>query len=124
MYPSDLASEGKIRVTAVLEAVNYHTGHQGEWLGIMIGIIVRYRVFGWLVLIIKKNLMSELVLKDYFQLSTVYYASAVLSLFHLILHSFGFNALKCLARLLRFLRLDAKLNALIQRHLKLSFPLD
>ncbi len=55
MYQSDLASVGKIRGTAVLEAFNYHTGLEGEWLGIMIGIIVGYRFLGYLVLVIKKT---------------------------------------------------------------------
>lgn len=55
MYPSDLASQGKIRGTAVLESFNYNTGLQGEWIGIMIGIIVGYRILGWLALVIKKT---------------------------------------------------------------------
>lgn len=55
MYPSDLAPIGKIRGTAILEAFNYHTGLEGTWLGIMIGIIVGYRVLGYLVLVIKKT---------------------------------------------------------------------
>jgi hypothetical protein len=54
MYQSDLASVGKIRGTAILDAFNYHTGLQGEWIGIMIGIIVGYRVLGYLVLVLKK----------------------------------------------------------------------
>jgi hypothetical protein len=55
MYPSDLASTGKIRGTAVLEAFNYKTGLQKTWIGIMIGIIFGYRLLGWLVLVIKKT---------------------------------------------------------------------
>lgn len=55
MYQSDLASVGKIRGTAILEAFNYHTGQQGTWVGIMIGIIAGYRVLGWLVLVLKKT---------------------------------------------------------------------
>ncbi|PMD46828.1 putative ATP-binding cassette transporter [Hyaloscypha variabilis F] len=55
MYPSDLSSVGKIRGTAILEAFNYHTGLESEWVGIMIGIIFGYRVLGYLVLVIKKN---------------------------------------------------------------------
>ena len=55
MYQSDLASVGKIRGTAILEAFNYHTGQQGKWVGIMVGIIVGYRVLGWLVLVLKKT---------------------------------------------------------------------
>ncbi|KAK3172344.1 hypothetical protein OEA41_005665 [Lepraria neglecta] len=55
MYESDLASVGKIRGTAVLEAFNYHTGLEGTWVGIMIGIIAGYRILGWLVLVLKKT---------------------------------------------------------------------
>ncbi len=55
MYQSDLASVGKIRGTAILDAFNYHTGLQGEWIGIMIGIIVGYRILGYLVLVLKKT---------------------------------------------------------------------
>ncbi|KAK4695168.1 hypothetical protein P7C71_g2532, partial [Lecanoromycetidae sp. Uapishka_2] len=55
MYDSDLASVGKIRGTAVLEAFNYRTGLEGTWIGIMIGIIAGYRILGWLVLVMKKT---------------------------------------------------------------------
>ncbi len=55
MYESDLASVGKIRGTAILEQFGYTTGLQGEWIGIMIGIIAGYRILGWLVLVIKKT---------------------------------------------------------------------
>ncbi|KAI9808814.1 MAG: hypothetical protein M1827_007189 [Pycnora praestabilis] len=54
MYQSDLASVGKIRGTAILEAFNYHPGLEGEWIGIMIAIIAGYRILGWLVLVLKK----------------------------------------------------------------------
>ncbi|MCJ1387258.1 hypothetical protein MMC18_000098 [Xylographa bjoerkii] len=55
MYQSDLASMGKIRGTAVLEAFDYHAGLEGEWIGIIIGIIFGYRALGWLVLYLKKT---------------------------------------------------------------------
>ncbi len=55
MYQSDLASVGKIRGTAILDAFNYHTGLEGQWIGIMIGIIAGYRILGWLVLVLKKT---------------------------------------------------------------------
>jgi hypothetical protein len=55
IYSSDLQSEGKIRGTAVLEA--YHYGYSdglvGKWIGIMITIILGYRVLGYLILKIK-----------------------------------------------------------------------
>jgi hypothetical protein len=55
MYDSDLASVGKIRGTAILEQFGYRTGLQGEWVGIMIGVIAGYRILGWLTLVIKKT---------------------------------------------------------------------
>ena len=55
MYESDLASVGQIRGTAVLEAFNYHTGLEGTWVGIMVGIIAGYRILGYLVLVSKKT---------------------------------------------------------------------
>lgn len=56
MYPSDLMSEGKIRGTAVVEAYRYgyNNGENGRLIGIMIGIIAAYRLFGYLVLVIKR----------------------------------------------------------------------
>jgi len=52
MYPSDLQAEGKIRGTAVLEAYkySYEDGKMWEWFGIMLGIIVGYRLLGYLAL--------------------------------------------------------------------------
>lgn len=55
MYESDLASVGKIRGTAVLEAFGYKLGEEGKWVGIMVGIIAGYRILGWLVLVLKKT---------------------------------------------------------------------
>ena len=55
MYESDLAAVGQIRGTAVLEAFNYHTGLEGTWVGIMVGIIAGYRILGYLVLVLKKT---------------------------------------------------------------------
>ena len=57
MYPSDLESEGKIRGTAVLEAYRYSWSEDkvGEWIGIMCGIIIAYRVLGYFALLIKKH---------------------------------------------------------------------
>jgi hypothetical protein len=56
MYPSDLESVGKIRGTAVVEAYKYGygSGINGKLIGIMIGIIVVYRIFGYLALVMRK----------------------------------------------------------------------
>lgn len=52
MYPSDLQNQGKTRGTAVLDAYNYsyEDGKMWEWLGIMLGIIVGYRILGYVAL--------------------------------------------------------------------------
>ena len=50
MYQSDLQSEGKIRGTAVLQAYHYSTDQTGERVGILISIIVAYRVLGFVIL--------------------------------------------------------------------------
>ena len=56
MYPSDLESVGKIRGTVVIEAYKYGygNGEHGKLIGIMIGIIVVYRVFGYAALVMRK----------------------------------------------------------------------
>jgi len=56
MYPSDLQSEGKIRGTAVVEAYKYGygDGENGKLIGIMIGIVVAYRLFSYVVLVLQK----------------------------------------------------------------------
>jgi ABC-type multidrug transport system permease subunit len=50
MYPGDLNVEGKIRGTDVLRAFSINTGREGQWVGIMIAIIVVYRLLAYLVL--------------------------------------------------------------------------
>ena len=55
MYPTDLASQCKIRGTGVLEAYGYATGRTGKWVGILIGIIAVYRFLGWGVLALRRT---------------------------------------------------------------------
>ncbi|EME43270.1 ABC transporter-like protein [Dothistroma septosporum NZE10] len=55
MYQSALQSECKIEGIAVLDQFGYPTGRQGKWVGIMIGIIVVYRLFGWAVTWYRKS---------------------------------------------------------------------
>ncbi|KAL9114838.1 MAG: hypothetical protein Q9227_001081 [Pyrenula ochraceoflavens] len=50
MYPSDLQGQGLIRGSAVLREYGYGTGKMGEWVGILIAIIVVYRGLGWAAL--------------------------------------------------------------------------
>ncbi|KAI4176645.1 MAG: hypothetical protein LQ343_000936 [Gyalolechia ehrenbergii] len=49
MYQTDLASQCKIDGKGVLAEYGYATDKTGEWVGIMISIIVVYRLLGWLV---------------------------------------------------------------------------
>ncbi|XWW94595.1 hypothetical protein V2A60_002540 [Cordyceps javanica] len=53
-YPSDLNGEGKIRGTDVLRQFNIETGLEGTWIGIMIAIIMGYRILAYLVLVFRK----------------------------------------------------------------------
>ncbi|KAJ5564363.1 hypothetical protein N7513_000605 [Penicillium frequentans] len=55
LYDTDLASQCQIRGTAVLENYGYATGRTGKWVGILIGIIAVYRLFGWIALQVRKN---------------------------------------------------------------------
>ncbi|KAH7305503.1 ATP-binding cassette sub-family G member 5 [Stachybotrys elegans] len=50
MYPSDLNGEGRIRGTDVLRSLDIATGREAQWVGIMIAIIVVYRILAYLVL--------------------------------------------------------------------------
>lgn len=54
MYPSDLQDQSRIRGSAVIDAYNFD-GDVAEWLGIMVAIIVGYRILGWLVLVVKRS---------------------------------------------------------------------
>jgi hypothetical protein len=45
----------RIPGTSVLEAYGYPTNRQGEWVGIMISIIVVYRLLCWFVIWVKKH---------------------------------------------------------------------
>ena len=54
MYVSDLQPEGRIRGSAVVDFYDFD-GDVAQWLGIMIAIIVVYRILGWLVLVVKRS---------------------------------------------------------------------
>ncbi|KAL8946809.1 MAG: hypothetical protein Q9222_006847, partial [Ikaeria aurantiellina] len=49
MYQTELASQCKIDGKGVLAQYGYHEDKTGEWVGILIAIIVVYRLLGWLV---------------------------------------------------------------------------
>lgn len=49
MYPSALQDQCKIAGTAVLQQYGYALNKQGEWLGIMVIIILGYRFAAWVI---------------------------------------------------------------------------
>ncbi|RAH72587.1 putative ABC transporter [Aspergillus aculeatinus CBS 121060] len=51
MYQTDLAAQCQIRGTGVLHEYGYATGRTGKWVGILLGIIAVYRLFGYLALV-------------------------------------------------------------------------
>jgi hypothetical protein len=55
IYVTELQSECKIDGRGVLEAYGYNPEKAGLWVGIMISIIVAYRILGWLVLFLRKH---------------------------------------------------------------------
>lgn len=49
MYQTELASQCKIDGKGVLAQYGYKNGNMGKWVGIMLAIILVYRLFGWAV---------------------------------------------------------------------------
>lgn len=54
IYQSDLASQCKIEGKAVLDAYGYKTGETGKWVGILLGIVLGYRLLGWVALCLRR----------------------------------------------------------------------
>ncbi|KIV94340.1 hypothetical protein PV10_02114 [Exophiala mesophila] len=54
-YASELNAQGQIAGPAVLSAFGISLGREGEWVGIMLGIIAVYRILGYIVLYWKKS---------------------------------------------------------------------
>ncbi|KAH0535981.1 hypothetical protein FGG08_007118 [Glutinoglossum americanum] len=50
MYQTDLAPKCMIAGTGVLDAYGYTQGRTAKWVGILLGIVVGYRMLGWVVL--------------------------------------------------------------------------
>jgi hypothetical protein len=55
MFPSELAGECRIAGQGVLDQYNYQPGYMGKDIGIMLGIIVGYRIAAWVVLTLRKT---------------------------------------------------------------------
>lgn len=54
MYQSELAPQCRISGMAVLDQYGYKTGKTGEWVGILLAIVLGYRLLGWVVLSLRK----------------------------------------------------------------------
>lgn len=54
MYQTEMASQCMIAGQGVLDQYDYSTGMTAKWVGIMIAIIVGYRVLGWLALVLRR----------------------------------------------------------------------
>ncbi|KUJ23016.1 P-loop containing nucleoside triphosphate hydrolase protein [Mollisia scopiformis] len=54
MFQTDLSSECLVPGQAVLDQYDYHTGNTGKWVGILLAIVLGYRLLGWLVLWARK----------------------------------------------------------------------
>jgi hypothetical protein len=54
MYQTELAPQCRIAGTGILDQYGYGAGHEGTWVGILIGIIAGYRLLGWAVLTFRK----------------------------------------------------------------------
>lgn len=55
MYPSALQDQCMIDGKAVLSSYGYNTGNVGKYVGYMLAITLGYRLFGWLVLYLRKH---------------------------------------------------------------------
>ena len=55
MYVSRLQDQCKLDGRDVLEFYGYNPNKVGQWVGIMIAIIVVYRLLGWVVLYLKRT---------------------------------------------------------------------
>jgi hypothetical protein len=54
MYQTELASKCQISGLGVLDLYGYKTGRTGEWVGILLGIVLGYRLLGWVALVFRK----------------------------------------------------------------------
>lgn len=55
MYQTDLAEQCMIRGSGVLHQYGYATGRTGKWVGILVGIIAVYRLFGYIALVLRRT---------------------------------------------------------------------
>ncbi|RFU34518.1 hypothetical protein B7463_g1808, partial [Scytalidium lignicola] len=54
MYQTELADQCRISGKGILDQYGYSTGHTREWVGILLGIVLGYRLLGWAALALRK----------------------------------------------------------------------
>jgi len=54
MYQTPLADQCLIQGTGVLDNYGYKNGETGKWVGILLAIVLGYRLLGWLVLYLRR----------------------------------------------------------------------
>jgi hypothetical protein len=54
MYQTELASQCRISGQGIFDQYGYVTGRTGIWVGTLLGIVVGYRLLGWMVLALRK----------------------------------------------------------------------
>jgi hypothetical protein len=54
MYPSDLNGQCMVRGLDVLAQYGYPTGRTGKWVGLLLVIVLGYRILGWAALHLRK----------------------------------------------------------------------
>ena len=55
IYESALSAHCEIAGKAVLKQYGYEKGRMGEWAGIIVAIIIVYRMLGWAALALRKT---------------------------------------------------------------------
>lgn len=54
MYATSIEAQCLIAGSGVLEKYNYHTGNTGKWVGILLAIVLGYRILGYIALSLRK----------------------------------------------------------------------
>jgi hypothetical protein len=54
MYATELEGQCRVSGTGVLASYGYLVGENGKWVGILLGIVLGYRVLAWLALVLRR----------------------------------------------------------------------
>lgn len=55
MYATELESQCRIAGSGILQSYGYSANKRGEWIGILVGIIVAYRLMAWAALHLRRT---------------------------------------------------------------------